>query len=127
MDGRPLVLVVVAEAGIRDLIQTILEEFIGVETALAQDDAEALQKAKQLRPAMVVLDLWLCTTSGIQLLRELKSDPATRDIPVIAISTWRRDREEAMMAGCQDFIEEPFEDLELLIAKLWQCLLGSPR
>lgn len=126
VDGRSLVLVVVAEAGIRDLICTILEEFVGVQTALAQDEEEALHKAKQLRPAMVLLDLWLCKTNGFHLLRELKSDSTTRGIPVLAISTWRKDQDEAVMAGCADFIEEPFEDLDVLITTLRRHVHTGP-
>lgn len=126
MYGHIVVLVAVAEADIRDLIQTILGEFIGVETALARNDEEALHKARRLQPAMVLLDLWPSEVSRFELLRHLKTDPATRSIPVIVFSTWGKDREEARKAGCYDFIEEPF-DLELLITSLEQCLLSSVR
>ncbi len=126
MYGHSVVLVAVAEAGIRDLIETILGEIIGVQTALAQNEEEALRKAKQLQPAMVLLDLRPSEVSRLQLLKHLKSDPDTQSIPVIVFSTWGKDQEEARKAGCHDFIEEPF-DLELLIAKLEQCLLTRVR
>ena len=72
-------------------------------------------------PDLVLLDLMLPALDGFQVARQLKGDPATRTIPIVAVSAMARpdDREAALAAGCDEFVRKPFEldDLEALIRK----------
>lgn len=117
MYGHALVLVAVAEADIRNLIQTIMVEYLEAETALAQNEEETLLKARRLRPTLILLELIPPGRSRFVVLERLKWDKITRRIPVIALSAWGNDQEEAMTLGCRDFIEEPFE-IDSLITKV---------
>ena len=68
---------------------------------------------------MILLDLMMPGLDGFQVTRQLKGDPATASIPIVAVSAMARpdDRETALAAGCDDFVRKPFEldDLEAVI------------
>jgi CheY-like chemotaxis protein len=65
---------------------------------------------------------------GFQVTRQLKGDPATASIPIVAVSAMARpdDREAALAAGCDDFVRKPFEldDLEAVI-RTYLATVGS--
>ena len=83
------------------------------------DTAEGPEKAmiaiKKARPAVILMDLELPGMDGLSLTRMLKKDPETRDIPVIAITSYpdRFPREEAMKAGCDAFVVKPIDTRKL--------------
>jgi CheY-like chemotaxis protein len=68
---------------------------------------------------MILLDLMMPGLDGFQVTRQLKADPETAGIPIVAVSAMARpdDREAALAAGCDDFVRKPFEldDLEAVI------------
>jgi CheY-like chemotaxis protein len=109
-----LVLVVDDDRFIRDLVAACLEEEPGVRAVQAGDGQEALRFVGHERPDAVVLDLAMPRVDGFEVCRRLKADPATRSIPVIAMSASERQR-AAFEAGCDDFVAKPF-DLEELVA-----------
>lgn len=123
MDER-VVLVVEDNPNFRKLLQVMLSATLGVRTVLAADGKEALAQLQTVRPAVVLLDLGIPEIDGLQLVQQLRSQPATQEIPVIAVTAMARARAEAMEAGCSDFIEKPFE-LDHLIAKVQQYLPGK--
>ena len=67
--------------------------------------------ASPLRPAIILLDLGLPGVGGLDLLRELKSDPALREIPVVVLSTSRHDRdlEAAYRLGAAGYVVKPMD------------------
>jgi len=69
-------------------------------------------------PGLVVVDLGLPEMDGLEVIRSLKTDPATRDIPVVVVTVhvFDRDREAAFEAGCDEFLEKPLPPSELLAA-----------
>jgi len=70
---------------------------------------------KSQRPDLVLMDIHLPGIDGYMATRRLKSDPSTRDIPVIAVTayTMEWDREKALWAGCNDYISKPVNIQEL--------------
>ena len=76
---------------------------------------EGLQKARELMPEVILLDIELDTMDGFEVLAHLKSDPKTQDIAVIFISAVSdtMDRVRGLDLGAVDFIGKPFEVAEL--------------
>lgn len=92
-------------------------EQVRVDTAV--DGFQAGQKVVRFRPDVVLLDILMPGMSGIDVCREIKSDPATRNIRVIAISGYMVDeqRQAALAAGAEACMSKPV-DLEQLDALL---------
>lgn len=118
MDGR-LVLVAGDDADLRDLLKVALERAAGVQAVAARGELETLRLVREVRPGLILLDPALGHNAGCLVLRLLKSDPATRSIPVIGVSC--RPRVEALRAGCDDHIGLPF-GLGSLVTKVLQHL-----
>jgi CheY-like chemotaxis protein len=78
--------------------------------------AEALRQARQMKPALVLLDLGLPDRPGLEVARELASGPDTARIRVVAVTgrAGDRDREACFAAGCTHFFTKPIEPRELL-------------
>jgi CheY-like chemotaxis protein len=75
------------------------------------------------RPDLILMDLNLPEIDGWEATRRLKAAPATRDIPIIALSAHAMagDREKALATGCDDFDTKPIE-FDRLLAKIEQAL-----
>jgi CheY-like chemotaxis protein len=91
----------------------------GYEVVVAVDGQEGVEKARTETPALVLMDMSLPVLDGWEATRALRADPATRSIPVIALTAHAMagDREKAMTAGCDDFDTKPIE-LERLLGKI---------
>ena len=99
----------------------------GFEVLLARDGFEGLERAQRDRPDLILLDMDLPELDGWQTARQLKSDPATAGIPIIAVTAYAmvEDRRRSLDAGCDDFETKPIE-LPRLLGKM-AALLGAPR
>jgi len=99
----------------------------GFEVALALDGAEGVALCEQTQPDLVIMDLGLPVMDGWEATRRIKAAPATRHIPVIALTAHAMTGEEerAREAGCDDFESKPVE-FERLLAKLRALLPPSP-
>src|SRR2546425_219463 len=88
---------------------------IGWEAISAGSGREALEKLRDFRPAVVLLDMWMPGMRGLELARLLKNDPDRRGIPILALSAFAmdRDRQQCLEAGCDDYISKPFTIQEL--------------
>jgi CheY-like chemotaxis protein len=91
----------------------------GFELCFAADGAEAIERARADRPDLVLMDLSLPVIDGWEATRRLKADPATRAIPVIALTAHAMagDRTRALEAGCDDYDTKPV-DLPRLLEKM---------
>ena len=91
----------------------------GYEVVVAVDGQEGVAKARAEAPALVLMDMSLPVLDGWEATRALRADPATRSIPVIALTAHAMagDREKALAAGCDDFDTKPIE-LERLLGKI---------
>jgi len=81
----------------------------GYEVVEATDGIEALAQARAVQPDLILMDLALPNLDGWEATRRLKSDPATRAIPVVALTAiaMSGDEERARAAGCDDYIAKP--------------------
>ena len=97
----------------------------GYDVILAVDGTEAIEKVVLEHPDLILMDLRLPEMDGLEVTRRIKSDTATRDIPVIAITAhaMRGDREAALAAGCDDYDIKPI-DFSRLIEKIEGQLHG---
>ena len=97
----------------------------GYQVVLAVDGGEAIARARDSAPDLILMDLSLPVIDGWEATRRLKADEATRRIPVIALTAHAMagDREQAMAAGCDDFDTKPVE-LPRLLEKI-AALLGA--
>lgn len=88
----------------------------GHEVVLAHDGAAGLASAREAQPEVILLDMNLPIKDGWTVARELKADPATSAIPIIALTAHALagDREQALAAGCDDYHPKPVDFSRLL-------------
>ena len=99
----------------------------GYEVLIAIDGGEGLAKARAESPDLILMDMSLPGLDGWEATRQLKAEPGTRGIPVIALTAHAMagDKQKALSAGCDDFDTKPVE-LPRLLTKI-QALLQRPR
>jgi len=109
----PKVLVCDDEEVLRSLIRATLEGDFEIVEATSGD--ATLGKARAERPDLIVLDMMMPGTSGLDVLNELRSDPELASIPVLMLTarTQRSDRDAALNAGADRFLAKPFSPIEL--------------
>lgn len=79
----------------------------GYEVITAEDGESALLAAKEQKPDLVLLDMILPKMSGPEVLKHLKNDPATAEIPVVVLSSLtEKNREKLMEEGADDYLEK---------------------
>jgi CheY-like chemotaxis protein len=83
--GRRPVLVVDDDRDIRESLQEILEDE-GYPAATAKNGAEALQRVRELRPCLIVLDLFMPVMDGAEFRRQQLADPEIASVPVVIVS-----------------------------------------
>lgn len=73
--------------------------------------AEALLAAPELQPDVILIDLRMPVLGGLDVIRQLKLDEATKHVPIVACSAFdpRSSESEAKDAGCDEFVAKPFE------------------
>jgi putative two-component system response regulator len=109
-----LVLIVDDEYIGRETLQSVLEGE-GYELEMAENGFQAIEKAKQLLPDVILLDVMMPGMTGFEVCQRIRSDPQIAEIPII-ILTALDDRESllnALKAGADDFISKPFDRYEL--------------
>jgi CheY-like chemotaxis protein len=97
------------------ILQTVVESLVGLRSNVVGDGLAVLASVERERPRMILLDLMMPGLDGFQVTRQLKSDPSTSGIPIVAVSAMARpdDREAALAAGCDEFVRKPFDLDEL--------------
>jgi two-component system, cell cycle response regulator DivK len=105
---NPLILVVDDYQDAREMYAEYLQ-FSGFRVAEAKNWNEAVEKAFELRPDLILMDLSLPGKDGWEATRELKSDERTRHIPVVALTghALAGASEGAKKAGCDSFVTKP--------------------
>jgi CheY-like chemotaxis protein len=110
----------------RDMLTRRLEKR-GYAVAIAVDGGEGVAKARAELPDLILMDMSLPVLDGWDATRQVKADPATAGIPVIALTAhaMESDRQKALSAGCDDFDTKPVE-LPRLLLKIEELLKKFP-
>jgi len=97
------------------VMKTALEKH-GFETNSAADGEEGLQKARQCRPDLILMDVVMPGLNGFQATRELSRDPATAAIPIVMVTTkdQETDRIWGLRQGAVDYLVKPVSETELV-------------
>lgn len=119
---RPVVLLAEDFEDARELYRDYLE-FSGFTVETAVDGRDAVTRAIVLQPDVILMDASMPVLDGWQATRKLKANPATRHIPVIALTAhaFEDAREDAKAAGCDGFLVKPCLPDDL-VAKLRSTL-----
>jgi len=109
------ILVVEDSATDRQFLTDLLSKN-GYKVVTAQNAEEALAKAKELRPDLVLMDVVMPGESGFQATRALSKDEATKKIPVIICSSKGQETDKAwgLKQGARDYVVKPVRGPELL-------------
>ena len=99
----------------RDMLSRRLKRK-GFELVYAEDGVAAVENAKQHMPALILMDVSLPEMDGLEATKLIKRDPATANIPIIALTAHAMDgdRERCLAAGCNDYDTKPIELSRLL-------------
>jgi CheY-like chemotaxis protein len=110
----------------RDMLSRRLEKR-GYSLVIAVDGAAGVALAKSELPDLILMDMSLPVIDGWEATKQLKADPATARIPVIALTAHAMDsdRVKALEAGCDDFDTKPVE-LARLLGKIEELLKKFP-
>jgi len=124
---RPLVLLVEDDISTVRLIRAYLRD-AGYELAETSDPANALELAKRLQPAAILLDLDLDGEDGLLVLQALKADPGTRQIPVVIESVLAEEK-RGLLLGAAEYLTKPLDRGRLLesIGRLGQVDAGDAK
>lgn len=119
------ILVADDEVFILRLLEMALEKG-GFEVVCCRDGKEALATAIEVRPQLILLDIMMPGLDGLDALRQLKENPATRDIPVVVLSAKGHalTKVQAEVAGAAMFLTKPFSPNQLLSDV--KRILGQP-
>ena len=110
----------------RDMLSRRLQKR-GYDVVLAEDGQQGVSLAQSEAPVLILMDMSLPVLDGWEATRQLKAAPATRSIPVIALTAHAMagDRERALEAGADDFDTKPIE-LTRLLEKIDALLAKKP-
>jgi len=111
----PTVLIVEDDPVILRLLEVNFE-LEGFTVLLAHDGAEGIAVARDQHPDLVISDIMMPHTSGLELVSALRSDADTKAIPIILLSAKAQtsDLKVGMDAGADDYVTKPFEPLDLV-------------
>jgi two-component system phosphate regulon response regulator PhoB len=123
--ARPTILVVEDEAPLLTLLRYNLEKQ-GFRVEEAADGQEALIRVAEAKPDLILLDWMLPTLSGIEVCRQIRRKPDTRDLPIIMVTARTEDQDavRALDTGADDYIAKPYA-MEALLARIRALLRRS--
>lgn len=106
----------------RDMLSRRLIKY-GFQITVAIDGGESVQLAKSMVPDLILMDMSLPVMDGWEATLQIKADPMTQNIPVIALTAHAmgEDRQKALDAGCDEYDTKPIE-LSRLLSKIHKLL-----
>lgn len=107
-----LILVVERDPHVKKLERFFLEQ-AGFRLEFAEDGLQGLERARTLRPRIVVTEIMLPGMDGLNVCRALKSDVGTKGIPVLVLSILSA-QDRALEAGADAFLQKPLDDARLI-------------
>ena len=114
MTASPLILVVDDNPAGQLLVTTVLE-MEGFQVDRAASSFDVLERLRTSTPDLILMDVQLPGQDGLSLTRQLKADPATASIRIVALTAYAMagDREQAIAAGCVGYITKPIDTRSL--------------
>lgn len=112
IEGKRTILVVDDEENIRNLIRQELEGE-GFEVVEAADGEEAVSKAREIKPDLIILDILMPRLSGYDVTSILKNDEDTANIPILILSIVE-DKEKGFRLGASEYLSKPIDFKQLL-------------
>jgi CheY-like chemotaxis protein len=109
----PSVLVVDDDPDVRVMLETYLE-LEGFDVLTASNGLDALQRLRDVRPSVILLDLMMPVMDGVEFRRQQQGQPVLRDIPVVCLSARHDAQQTASRLGVTDCLAKPL-DLQALI------------
>ncbi len=111
------ILIVEDERDVVDLLVLNLRKAGGFAISTASDGVNGLNKARSDKPAFIILDLMLPRMPGLEVCKILKSDPATRHIPIMMLTAKAEeiDRIVGLEFGADDYVTKPFSPREVIL------------
>src|SRR3954454_6115373 len=115
---KPKVLVIEDERSLIEVLTYNLERE-GFEVLVAFDGQEGLRQAQLKLPDLIVLDLMLPLTPGLEVCRELRQGPRTRDIPIVMVTAKAEESDELVgfATGADDYVSKPYS-MKVLIQRI---------
>jgi two-component system phosphate regulon response regulator PhoB len=122
---KPLILIVEDEAPLVTMLRYNLEKQ-GFRVDEAADGQEAITKVAEAKPDLVLLDWMLPAMSGIEVCRQIRRRPGTRDLPIIMVTARAEEADSVrgLNTGADDYITKPFS-IDLLLARIRALLRRS--
>jgi CheY-like chemotaxis protein len=116
------------DAQVREVIFRLLSTY-GYQIVQTEDGLSGLEMIRQLKPALVLLDIDLPDLSGLEVVKRVKADPDLQQIRVIAFSgsTTQNKRDDLLAAGFDDFLPKPTSMVDLLKMIEGNYPAGSPQ
>jgi CheY-like chemotaxis protein len=113
-NGEPVILIVEDNARNLKLVRDVLNH-VGYRTLEAATAEDGLALAREERPGLVLMDIQLPGMDGVEALAQLRSDPATAGVRVLALTAFamKDDRERFLAAGFDGYLEKPLDVLRL--------------
>jgi CheY-like chemotaxis protein len=113
MDEKPVILVVDDDGPILALMRSLLKEF-GFQPVTAETGSQAIDAARQQRPALVLLDKNMPGMTGDQLIRKLREEPGFDKLPILILSGERLLPEDLALLGADGAVQKPFDVMHLI-------------
>jgi CheY-like chemotaxis protein len=103
------ILIVEDDLDIVDLLQRQVKA-LGYDSIVAGNGKEAVDMATSQLPHLILMDIMLPVMDGLDATRQIRQNPTTRSIPIIAVTALssRRDKEKCLQSGCDDYLSKPF-------------------
>ena len=115
-ENRPRVVIADDDPDIRRLVEMTVTN-AGCDVTVASDGEEALERVRESKPDLVILDVLMPRMDGWEVARALKSDPATAEVPVMFLTSRGQEHDvlEGFDSGAVDYMVKPFSPRELQV------------
>lgn len=109
-DTKPLILLADDEEDIKTILSMYLENS-GYDVETAYDGLDAMERIKERKPDLILMDIMMPVLDGIEVTRQIKEQEEFRDIPVVMLTAAAHSSmvQRAMDAGARDYISKPFD------------------
>jgi CheY-like chemotaxis protein len=108
-------ILIVEDNEVNRLLMKDVLAYHGYEIFEAANGVEGLEKVKECRPDLILMDMQMPVMDGFAAITLLKADPETRDIKIICITSFamKGDKERILEAGCDEYVAKPINTREL--------------